>query len=596
MIRVYFDNVLIDDDSYTYLENDYKLFSDSFILGSTASNTFKLIVDKSVIASQPSEVKINDDDGNSYFLLPDSIVEDDNFYTYTLVDKLVLLNYNYDASPLINAGNTYLSDILKDMCDAVDIAVDSSLVLINDIQITWYDNTIQAREYLSYIAELQGGFVRFNNSGELTIIKNNSSSIATINIDECSAFRLGEKKVISRVIFDNGINSWSFGDETGVTVYLNPDNVFIVNETIVENIYDEIVGFEFYLLETDNCPIGSTVRAGDVLTFTDGVNSYNTIANYIVYYNGGWNGSYSLNINTAQQDTTPLADLSQKVKSLKVNLDRTENELSIVASEVDGNSQNIATLTESVNGVVIKVEEIDGIKDDVSEISAKVDGLEVNIISSGGTNLVQNSVGYFTGDWDVEHESYTDTDIKNNTISKNAWLLQNITSEQVIQVQNGTYTISGKYKKLITLADCKIIVNGYEINLTEEDWDTFTYTFEVLSNTITIDLISDTDNGCYVTDLMLSFGSLAQVWTPANGESVKGGVKIGNIIEVVSSVSNTKTVIDTDGNRIINTSTNEVVAEYTDKGMSAKEVEAEGGTIANLLIIDVGDQTWLSRL
>src|SRR5574344_1420294 len=41
MLRVYFDDELIDVEAYTELDNEYKLFTDTFKLGSVASNTFK---------------------------------------------------------------------------------------------------------------------------------------------------------------------------------------------------------------------------------------------------------------------------------------------------------------------------------------------------------------------------------------------------------------------------------------------------------------------------------------------------------------------------------------------------------------------------
>ena len=120
MIKVYFDNALISDDSYAGLSNDYKLFTDKFYLGSTASNTFKLSVAKTAVSSHPTEIKITDDT-NTYYLIVDKIYEEKNFYVYDLVDKLVLFNFNYNAKTLIDARaedelTTTLSDILADMC------------------------------------------------------------------------------------------------------------------------------------------------------------------------------------------------------------------------------------------------------------------------------------------------------------------------------------------------------------------------------------------------------------------------------------------------------------------------------------------------
>lgn len=341
MIKVYFDNALISDDSYAALSNDYKLFADNFYLGSTASNTFRLSVAKTAVSSHPTEIKITDDT-NTYYLIVDKIYEEKNFYVYDLVDKLVLFNFNYNAKTLIDARaedelTTTLSDILSDMCTQAGVVLDSTLTLINDIEVDWYDNTLLARDYLSYIAELQGGYARILDNGKLTIVGQKMASQATLQIDSCEDFLLGEKKTISRVVYDNGIVKYEYGDETANTLYINPNNVYITDTTVVSNIYDEVVGLEFYLIETGRCQLDPSVRAGDVITFTDGVLSYQTIAGYSASYGGGnWLGNYSLNVASKQQEETQVTGLNTQIKSIKTIVDRTNASLSIVANEVEG--------------------------------------------------------------------------------------------------------------------------------------------------------------------------------------------------------------------------------------------------------------------
>lgn len=351
MIKVYFDNTLISDDSYVALSNDYKLFTDNFYLGSTAANTFKLSVAKTAVTTQPSEVKITDDT-NTYYLIVDKITDEKNFYIYDLVDKLVLFNFNYDAKPLIDLGTTTLSDILIDMCTQAGVTLDETLTLINDIEVTWYDNTLLARDYLSFIAELQGGYARILDNGKLTIVKHKMASQSTLQIDNCEDFLLGEKKEITRVVYDNGIVKYEYGNETGNTLYINPNNVYITDTTIVENIYDEVVGLEFYLLQTGRCQLDPSVRAGDIITFTDGVNSYLTIASYSSSFGGGnWLGNYSLNVASKQQEETQVIGLNTEVKSIKTIIDRTNASLSIVANEVEGLTDFIVEVSTTGNYV-----------------------------------------------------------------------------------------------------------------------------------------------------------------------------------------------------------------------------------------------------
>jgi hypothetical protein len=338
MLRVYFDDELIDVEAYTELDNEYKLFTDTFKLGSVASNTFKLSVLKTAVNNQPYNVRIEDDDTVMHFIV-DNVTEDDNFYAYTLTDKLVDFNFDYDASVLINSKaeleeDCYLSDIWKDMCLQANVEYDETYVFENDIVVTWYDSRVQARKYLSYIAELQSGYACMLENGKQSFKKQNRSSVKTIDADECSDLIVGEKKKITRVVYDGGAFKWEFGDETGDTLYLQSDNVFIVNEGIVENIYNNIKDFEFYIIDVPNAPMDSSVRAGDIITISDNGVMYPTIAQYSMSYAGGWFGGYKLSVNTKKQQETQVSRVADNVKSLQVDVNRLDNEFGIIAEEI----------------------------------------------------------------------------------------------------------------------------------------------------------------------------------------------------------------------------------------------------------------------
>ena len=384
MIKVYFDEILIDEDSYAALSNDYKLFTDNFYLGSTASNTFKLSVAKTAVTTQPSEVKITDDT-NTYYLIIDKITDEKKFYIYDLVDKLVLFNFNYDASVLIDANkeneeDTYLSDILEDMCNQANVVLDPDLLLINNIKVDWYDNTLLARDYLSFIAELQGGYARILDNGKLTIVKHKMTSQSTIQIDSCEDFVVGERKQITRVVYDNGVAKYEYGLDSGNTLYINPNNVFITETETVLNIYNEVVGLEFYLIETGRCQLDPDVRAGDIITFTDGTNSYPTIAGYSASYGGGyWLGNYSFNLVSKQQEETQTIGIDTKLLSIKTTINRAEAEITTIASRVDDAEEEITTVTQRVDGVDIEVAKINPLQTKTAQLEIDVNQLRSEI-------------------------------------------------------------------------------------------------------------------------------------------------------------------------------------------------------------------------
>ena len=360
-MKIYFDNVLIDEDFYVSLTNTHNLFNGNFMLGSTASNTFTLVLDITAVSSVPEVVKITENDEDFATLVVDKVEDVDKFSkSYKLTDKLVDLNYYYDASEFINqnGGSALTSEILADMCSNVGIEVDENINWINDIPVTWYDNTVTAREYAGYIAEINAGYISILPNGKLTIKQHNMASKYTINVDDCEDFTLGERHIITKVVYDNGVVKYEAGDDTGNTLYIDANNLYITSQEQITNIYNAINGFEFYSVETGNCPINSDIRAGDVITFVDGDNEYPTIANINLQYYGGWFGGYSLNINTEKQEETDVIGTNNKIRGIITRLNRDEAQLEIVANETDENSEKIGQLELDFEEINLKVSEI----------------------------------------------------------------------------------------------------------------------------------------------------------------------------------------------------------------------------------------------
>jgi phage minor structural protein len=212
------------------------------------------------------------------------------------------------------------------------------------------------------------------------------------------------------------------------------------------------------------------------------------------------------------------------------------------------------------------------------------DKIDTTVFKNGGTNLIKNSVGSYDYGWTNIHKSYTSTEIKNNTVSQNCFFISNKASKQIIRVQNGTYTISWKYKKLLELANAKLKINGNEIVLDSLEWTTDNYTFEVKSNIIEVEIIGDNDDCCYLSDLMCNLGYISQTWSSANGESSNGGVSISDKIVITASAAKVRHVMDNDSDRYENTETNAVVGQWTSEGLDTNSITANKATIAGCLI------------
>lgn len=241
-----------------------------------------------------------------------------------------------------------------------------------------------------------------------------------------------------------------------------------------------------------------------------------------------------------------------------------------------------------------EVNEINRVIDE--ELKVQLDGLTNTLNNTGGSNLLRNSVGIFNNDyWDGTIETINTTEVKNNTISQNAILLNNGQISQTIQVKNGTYNISFLYKKLKNAAICEVTINGNTYELTSTDIYEFEQNIEITNNSIKIEFEADTIASCWLSDLLVILGSKKQTWTQNQNETTSDTVKIGKGIQVESSSTNTFHRIDSDGNRTYNKTTGEVVSEQTDKGTLTKELIVQDlADICGCLVNNVDDQVWFS--
>lgn len=364
MLKIFFDNTLIDDDYYTDLSTKYTLFDKSFYLGSTSANSFSITLIQSAISNDPEVVRIYDGLDLIATLQVDNKEEnDDGTITYTLIDAMVNLDgFKYNAEPLIEeVGTPTIKQVLEDICEQAGITLATQSFINDDIVITWYDNRITAREYVSYIAEIAGGYAQINPQGELEIVPFTNTSSETIEITDTSGYKIGEHYKITRVVYDNeaGIH-FEKGDETGNTLYLNQNNVYITTQEIVDNIYNSIKDFEFYNITIDDCEIDISNKVGSIITFTNGNENYPTILGRELTYNGTWLGGYNLQLDTEKQSETNISGSPDFYKNVEARLNRDENMIEFLAEQIQEVSNeisggNLLNYTNAATGLIYQL-------------------------------------------------------------------------------------------------------------------------------------------------------------------------------------------------------------------------------------------------
>ncbi len=314
--------------------------------------------------------------------------------------------------------------------------------------------------------------------------------------------------------------------------------------------------------------------------------------NGLGYSSTGINGIYELAMT---QDGNIVADFVRTGTMSVARIEGLSNLLDGYSVQIGLNQNNIDMLVSQQNNLENGLTELE------TQFRVNADNVAAEFKQIGGNNLFLNSIGDFGADnWEGTVKTFNSTDIlrHSNSPSGNCFNLQNATAKQIVFVKNGTFTISFTYKKLINLAECKVKINGTEYVLSELNYTDFEVTLDIVDNNITFEMISDTNNSCYIIDLLLNNGSQKQPWTPNSNEIISGAVKANSSgLEITSNTKNTKLLAGADGVRIENVVSEETVAEFTDTGTETEDLVVNGkAQIAGLLVQKVGSQVWLSSL
>ncbi len=557
MLEIYFDGVLLDPINYIELTQKWVMFDKEFKLGLTPCREINLTIPKAVFNENIQDVKIVYQNNDYAYLIIDKVSYDENTSIpkakITLVDKMVKANINYDASSLMPCT---IRDILEDICNKMGIELGNEHFDNEDLQVDYWDSTITAREYLSYISELAGGFARIESDGKLWLRKFDNQNATTIDSNVCEQIILGQKHKVERVVFDNGVLKFETSqDGTLETLYLNPSNAYINTITEFNSIVDNIMGFEYYNLDTGKTLILNNTLCGDVLSLDYDGNNYPTIQNTPdLKFLGLWNGSYQLNVESQEQQETKTAGINTQVKAIKIKQNRDENVLSIAVEDIktqkevtnpgfDEKINSNTTLIESTaRNIRLEVKEseetlqgnIDNqgetlrglINENTTLIQQIATAIISTIRSTGGSNLLRNSVGYSGTDfWTSTGNIETNQD-DNMSLSGSEFILTGAsTLSQPYNTQPGvSYSVSCKIRhRAVGTANqvkIEIIGQGGTSKTILDTTETFTewhdvaidepYTATITNPTIKITCTGD--DVLEITDLIIAVGD-NQVWS-----------------------------------------------------------------------------------
>lgn len=602
-LNIYIDNNKIEPNHIIDFKSTLELFNNNeFCLGSTPEIDIEFEIDRRDLPESYNEVHV--ESGLEDEIVPVGkftiqSVEDDEFKVkIKATDYMKKFEDNkYDGSDLTYPAT--MLQVLQDICTKIGVELGSTSFLNSDKQISVYDNTVSARTYIGYIAEQAEGFAVVGRDGKL-YIRTFGQNTAEFDINLFSDFGWGDKFKVSKVSYEDGAQNYKFGNNTGNTVYINQNNMYIVDSDQVARIYNQIKDFEVYSFEGETI-IDPAYDIGDILI----IDGKKVIYQGKLEYAGKFKANIKSKIQakTEQESMQTKSNSSEKIRRVQSEINQIDGKITQLAQETTEMTEKTNRIDSTVEGTTQIVSDLntslEQISGTINELKTTIDGLKNTLKTQGGSNLLRNSVGAFgTEFWKGTVSQYTDTDVFQNNVSKSSISLSNGDIEQsVAPIKNGTYNISFNYKKKVTASNVTVSINEKEETLNSKEWTLFEKVIIISNNQFTIKFSSDTDNSCLISDLILTLGETRLTWSQNPNETNTETVQIGEGIRVDSSKTNTYTRIDSDGNRTFNKSTDEVVTEQTDKGTKTNNLTVSTqAQITGLLQQKHGDQVWVNVL
>ena len=516
-----------------------------------------------------------------------------------------------------------LGEYLKKLCNFVGVSLGTDITtLVNanyEIKGNPFTNKEDCKTVLGNIAQLCGGFAKIGRDNKLYIVTLGNQVLD--NIDGNNYFENFAKNkewgevnsLIVRLSDIEGENTTIQDSDSininGLTELTIAGNYFLINQTereeVINELWTKLKGMKYLPFTTEYYGF-PYLDSGDCIEIADNKDVY--FKSYVFNHSFTYNGTFKGKIETKALTKTQTAlkntnDIKTKFRNIEYKVDKINGEITSIAEQQTDTETRLTQTIQNVESLTDTVARKDDVTEQINELKQTIDGTTSKIINSGGSNLL-----YYTEEfWEaldenslINIEEYSDTDIQRNTLSQLGYRVNNGGAVQKQTVKNGLYTISFLYKKMINLATGYVLINGvrYDLDTKQNNkWEEKVITVDITTNTIDFEIISDTNNSFIIADLMMNAGTEKQVWSQNANETLTDTVKIGKGIQVESSSSNTYTRIDSDGNRTFNRSTNERVAEMTDKGVYANELEVKGQAKINILLIqEIDNQVWITGI
>ena len=551
-------------------------------------------------------LKVNNDyeylDYGNYIVYSSEKQEDTMSWKIVAYDKMLYSMKNYES---LNVQYPItIKNYLSALCTKIGLTlkntnfVNYDKEIVNELYLDSEGNSLSYtyRDVLDEIAGATASTICINNDDELEVryITDTQDTIDEEYLKDINV-NFGEKYgPVNSIVFSRSAESdniYRKDDESIAQNGLHEIKIIdnqILNannrENFIDEIFNQLKGFEYYANDFSSTGIA----------YYDLCDKYNISVDNNVYTCIMMNDELDVSQGLEEKIHLDIPEKSETDYKKADTTDRRINQAWLMVNKQEQTIEGLVSKTSILDGGIYTKEQVDSLLIDSQN------GLTNTFSEAGGNNIFRNTGLWFTTtDNNNPYEFWNGVVAKQkeeNASNMNALLLQNGNLSQEQIVPNGYYTISFKYKKLITLANPKIFINDVEYNLTENDDTEFIQIIQVNSQHINIRFNCDVDNACEIYDLMINAGQVKLAYSQNQNETTTDTVNISKGITITSSDIDVTFKANADGIRTLDRSNN-VLTQFTDTGMKTKQATIEEKSqIVGTIWQEVGEQTWITRL
>lgn len=337
-----------------------------------------------------------------------AIVADDTYYFTSTGGKI-------SFGSIVESGKTYYTNVgsLYPVFENDDYTFYCTNEVFDDNYITAYDKD---KKSLGYTKVLDGQPYKTPVGAKYISVK--------IGIPEASIENVGEVYETSLVLKRDV--------EEQNTLQIRQDNLFIVSEAEIENIYNAVHDFEIYSLKNTNW--GDLSLDGyDIITYQLGTQKYSTFYNPEITYSQSVMDSTEVKIPTKQQEVTTnrlqlSADASVRKTLTEVN--SLTGKVTILSERTTENTRNIASLVLADNEIKTSISQVTtSTNEQINELTTALNETktstytktEIQQIANGsykdenGNAVTVSSVINMSGTFDIDGMHYRKTNANTET-------------------------------------------------------------------------------------------------------------------------------------------------------------------------------------